>query len=184
MIRRISSVVALTLLCACSPSEGPSGTQNSPSAPQVTDDPNAIQQLFAKSVLATGADATAFTAGLRPSRAELGAIFTDDAADQLAAAYDKMWSADPKPALLAKEGQTEVLVVRATAGDLKDRTEAAKSFAGGWEGLAPKLRGGATPAFKVSFVAPGEPRGMAYEAFFLVNGKLVFVPQPWRSLRD
>lgn len=131
-----------------------------------------------KKFLPASADRTALTKDLRPTSEDYTKVFTADFAKKLEAAQKALW--DGAPAIGPKEGQTEVVVSKATTEDFVKGTAAAKEFPGGYAKIGDKLQPGAT-LFRFKFVKPGETLGMAFDGLAFVNGHWRIFPKPWRA---
>jgi hypothetical protein len=124
---------------------------------------------------------TALSAGLKPQRKDYDAVFTADVAERVATKYEALWGS--APVFAPNEGQTELLVRKATTEELQAWTGDANEFPGGYKKAAPKLKPGLVfHAFK--FVKPGETTGMAYDGLVLVDGRWRIFPKPWRVLEE
>ena len=94
--------------------------------------------------LKAGADHSALSAALRPTRADCEAVFTKDAAARLFAAYDPAWQQGLMD-IKGKAGQTELLLWSATTEDVQAwRGNAREHFPGGYRNIAAQLRPGHT----------------------------------------
>jgi hypothetical protein len=131
--------------------------------------------------LKPGADYQALSAPLKPSKADVAAVYQGDFAGKLAARYDEMWGKQP---LLIKPnaGQTQLLLSSATSEELKAGTGNAGEFPGGYKRVVEHLKPGLT-LYRWKFVKPGETLGMAYDGLVHVNGHWVLLPKPWAAAR-
>jgi hypothetical protein len=167
------------LLGSCSKEEPPvTGAVASPpagTAPAASPDAKTFLQGFLDP-----AKRPAQAAGLKPDRADYEAVFGKDLAAKVEAAYQSAW-AGGDPGIGPKEGQTEVLVWKATTEELRAGTGDAKEFPGGWKTAAEKLSPGLT-FHRFKFVKPGEATGMAYDGLIFLNGRWRMFPKPWRAL--
>ncbi len=129
--------------------------------------------------LLVAADKPAMIGKLKPTKADLEALFDASVVDAMSAHVDKMYASIGEVG--AKEGQTEVLFNTATAEDFKADAEPAKKFPGGYARIADKLQPAIT-WYAWKYVKPGETIGMAYDGLAHVNGRWVWVPKPFRAL--
>lgn len=169
---------------AAEPMSATNPTQQSAPAPGATAYPGT--DAGAKSLLAEfvkpGADHATLTKGLRPTKADMEAIFTPDLAAKLDAAYSPAWESG-KLVVAPKSGQTEVLVFSATSEELKGGKGGAVDFPGGWSKVADKLKPEAR-IYRFKFVEPGKDSGMAFDGLVYVNGNWRIMPKPWRALEE
>ncbi len=132
--------------------------------------------------LAPGANHAKLSADLAPASGNYAAAFEGDAAAKAAAGYKQAWEGGlivVKP----NAGQTELLLWKATAEELKAWTGDAKDqFPGGYREIAKHLKPGVT-WYRFKFVEPGSTSGMAYDGLVCVNGRWTIFPKPWRVLR-
>jgi hypothetical protein len=127
-----------------------------------------------------GADVAALSKALRPTTADLAAIFEADLAAKAETAYGPAWDAG-KMVIGPKPGQTEVKLSSATSEELKSGAPASKEFPGGYAKVAGKLKPGIR-VYRFKFVEPGKDLGMAFDGLVNVNGHFVIVPKPWRLI--
>jgi hypothetical protein len=127
-----------------------------------------------------GADHAALTKNLRPTKADLEAIFTADLAGKADAVYGPAWDSG-QLVVAPKPGQTEVKIASATSEEIKKGTGAAADLPGGWKQVADKLKPGLR-LYQFKFVEPGKDSGMAYDGLVHVNGNWRIAPKPWRAL--
>lgn len=131
-----------------------------------------------KKFLAASADRAALTKELRPTSGDYAKIFTGDFAKKLETSHKPLW--DSSPVIGPKEGQSQVLVAKATTEDFQKGTATAKDFPGGYAKIGDKLQAGVT-LFRFKFVKPGETSGMAFDGLAFVNGHWRIFPKPWRA---
>jgi hypothetical protein len=127
-----------------------------------------------------GADHAALTKPLRPTKADLEAIFEADLADKADKMYGPAWDSG-ELVVAPKTGQTEVKVFSATSEEIKSGTGGAAELPGGWKDVAGKLKPGVR-IYRFKFVEPGKDSGMAFDGLVYVNGNWRIVPKPWRAL--
>ena len=138
-------------------------------------------ELFLRQFLAPNADLAALTATLRPTEADIRAVYAPALADKLIPAYAAMFV--PGAAIGPKPGQSEILSWRTTTGSLKRGEPALEDFPGGYQDVRPYLQG-EFPIVRFKFVKPGKTTGMAYDGLIHLNGRWVFMPKPWRMLAE
>lgn len=138
-------------------------------------------ELYLRQFLHPLADHAALTAALRPTEADIRAVYAPALADRLVPAYDALFK--PGAAIGPKEGQTQILTWRTTTGSLKRGEPALEDFPGGYRKVRPYLKG-EFPIVRFKFVEPGKITGMAYDGLVHVNGRWVFMPKPWRMLPE
>ena len=126
------------------------------------------------------ADHAALTRPLRPTRADLEAIFDADLAAKLDAMYGPAFDSG-QLVIAPKPGQTGVTIASATSDEIKSGTGAAIELPGGWREVANKMKPGVR-IYRFKFVEPGKDAGMAFDGLVYVNGNWRIVPKPWRAL--
>ncbi|MCA8951364.1 MAG: hypothetical protein KDE27_17790 [Planctomycetes bacterium] len=130
--------------------------------------------------VAPGADHVALSKTMQPTAADYALVFADPViAEKAANAYGDLWNQIDKSPIAPKDGQTEVLVSRATTDELQQWTGNADDFPGGYKTAAKHLRPGLT-VFRFKFVKPGETSGMAFDGLYDLDGRWVLIPKPWR----
>jgi hypothetical protein len=127
-----------------------------------------------------GADHAALSQPLRPTRADLEAIFDADLAEKADATYAAAWDSG-QLVVVPDAGQTEVTLASATREELKGGTGAASEFPGGWKEVAGKLKPGLR-VYRFTFVGPDTDSGRSFDGLVYVNGHWRIVPKPWRAL--
>jgi len=136
-------------------------------------------EAFLNQFLNPSADRVALTAALKPTEADIRAIYAPELAEKLIPMYEGMFTPDAQ--IGPKQGQTQVLVWRGTTGSLRDGNPVLEDFPGGYGDVRPYLQGD-YPIVRFKFVKPGESIGMAFDGLVHVNGRWVFMPKPWRAL--
>lgn len=136
-------------------------------------------EAFLRQFLKPGADRAALTAGLRPTEAEIRAVYAEPLAGKLVAMYDAMYQ--PGVSIGPKQDQTEVLVWMGTTGTLRNGAPVLQDFPGGYGEVRPYLQGD-YPIVRFKFVKPGESLGMAFDGLIYINDRYVLMPKPWRAL--
>ena len=168
--------------CGDDPSEDPPGGGTVETPPGEVDGSEAGAKALLSEFLAPGANHAKLSAVLAPASGNYAAAFEGDAAAKAAAGYKQAWEGGlivVKP----NAGQTELLLWKATAEELKAWTGDAKDqFPGGYREIAKHLKPGVT-WYRFKFVEPGSTSGMAYDGLVCVNGRWTIFPKPWRVLR-
>ena len=136
-------------------------------------------ELFLRQFLAADADRVSLTAALRPTEADIRAVYAPELADKLVPMYGSMFT--PGAHIGPNEGQTQLLVWRGTTGSLKRGDPVLKDFPGGYGDVRQYLLG-EHPIVRFKFVKPGESLGMAFDGLVHVHGRWVLMPKPWRAL--
>jgi len=127
-----------------------------------------------------GADLARLTADLKPSPADVRAVFDEPLATRLVALYARLFRSGA--AIGPKPGQSTYRVWQTTTGKLRPGHPALGQFPGGFRKVSRFLIRD-VPVARFKFVAPGKQLGMAFAALFYVNGHWVFMPKPWRGLQ-
>lgn len=149
--------------------------KNTPDTPGT----KAHAEAFLSQFVQPDADRVALTAALRPSEAEIRAVYAAPLADALVAMYNDMFQ--PGVQIGPKPGQTEVLLWTGTTGSLRDGDPVLEDFPGGYGDVRGYLQGN-YPIVRFKFVKPGETLGMAFDGLIYINGRYVLMPKPWRAL--
>ena len=124
------------------------------------------------------ADRAALTWALKPTDADVKAVYGEPLGSKLAAFYAQMFK--PGTAIGPKDGQTELLYVYATTAQIKAGAPVAGEFPGGYAKVAQYMIKD-VPIVRFKFVKPGETTGMAFDGLMYVNGRWVFMPKPWNA---
>ncbi len=170
----------LTGVCAKNPNATilqvvQSSKKNTPDTPGT----KAHAQKFLSQFLAPGADRVALTASLRPSEAEIRAVYQPPLADALVTMYNDMFQ--PGVQIGPKDGQTELLVWHGTTGSFREGDPVLEDFPGGYADVREMMLGD-YPIVRFKFVKPGETLGMAFDGLIHINNRWVLMPKPWRAL--
>lgn len=120
------------------------------------------------------------TANLKPNDEDYTTYFDASFAPQAKEAYTKLWS-NPKTVIAPKEGQTELLLYKATTEEIKNQTGEGVEFPGGYKDIIDKIKPGQT-IYRFKFVKPGETLGMAFDGLVNVNGHWTIFPKPFNLL--
>jgi hypothetical protein len=129
--------------------------------------------------LAPGADLGAMTMALKPSEADIRAVYNEPLAGKLVAMYEGMYQ--PGAAIGPGEGQDSLILVRTMTDHLIRGDAVLGEFPGGYRDVAGLMNPGfAIVRFK--FVKAGEEAGMAFDGLIHVNGRWVLMPKPWRAM--
>lgn len=131
--------------------------------------------------LRTSSDKGGLIAKLKPSKADLEALFDASAVEAVSKYVEEMYAKIGDVGM--KPEQTETLFFSATTEDFVGETEAARKFPGGYGRIAKKLKPGVT-WYAWKYVKPGETLGMAFDGLAHVNGRWVWVPKPFRPIND
>lgn len=124
------------------------------------------------------ADHAALTRQLKPSKEDYSAIFaTEEMAAKAESTYAEVWNS-PDAVIKPKPGQTTYKVVSVSTDNIKNGV-GLDAFPGGYKDAGALFKPG-LDLYKFDFLAPGEERGMAYDALVYVNGHWRFLPKPWR----
>lgn len=130
-----------------------------------------------------GKDHDAIVESLIPKDEDYAAVFEAAWADQAKTAYKEgLWNKAEKIEIKPKEGQTELLMWKATTEELRSGAGDAREFPGGYKMVADKLKPGVT-WYRWKFCKPGETLGMAYDGLVFVNGHWAWFPKPWYALK-
>jgi len=136
--------------------------------------------------LVKGADYTALSKDLRPTKEDAKAIFIKEEDATKAFEYvDNMFGdmIQDKDGIKPEEGQTESIVKSATGKDFKEKKGDAEEFPGGYKDLAPRLKDDVT-FYLFKFVKKGETSGMRYEGLVFVNNHWVIFPKLYRAFKE
>jgi hypothetical protein len=125
-------------------------------------------------------DRGALTMQMKPADADIRAVYAEPLASKLIAAYGQLYK--PGTAIGPNPGQTELLYVYATTGQIKAGAPIASEFPGGYAQVAQYIAKD-VPIVRFKFVKPGETTGMAFDGLVHVNGRWVFMPKPWNGLK-
>ena len=125
------------------------------------------------------ADLAQLSRNLEPKREDYFAYFEEDAAQNVMKVYEKAWK-DNEMILEPKEGQTDIILFKATTDELKSQARPAENFPGGYAKIAQHLKNGVT-VFSFKFVEPGELFGYFVDGLTYLNGRWVLFPKPWRA---
>ncbi|MEZ5715156.1 MAG: hypothetical protein R3D85_08290 [Paracoccaceae bacterium] len=131
--------------------------------------------------LQPGTDRARLTWAMKPTDADIRAVYAEPLAGKLIAAYGEMFT--PSVAIGPKEGQTEVLTWYATTRELREGNPVLKEFPGGYKKAVGFMQGD-YPILRFKFVEPGETLGLAFDGLIFVNDRWVLMPKPWRYLEE
>lgn len=129
--------------------------------------------------LEPGADLAALTAALKPTEADVRAVYGEPLAGKLVAMYAQMYQ--PGVQIGPKPGQNAVITVRGTTDSLKRQDPVLRDFPGGYKEVLTHIVGD-YPIIRFKFVTEGETLGLAFDGLIHVNGRWVLMPKPWRVL--
>ncbi|RYH11345.1 hypothetical protein [Tropicimonas sp. IMCC6043] len=125
------------------------------------------------------ADLIALTAALKPTPADVSAVYAEPLASLLIEQYERQYS--PKAQFGPKQGQNAVLVVYTTTTELRSRAPVLGEFPGGYKDVLDFMKDG-HPIVRFKFVEQGQTTGLASDGLIFVNDRWVFMPKPWRAL--
>jgi len=131
--------------------------------------------------LMKSSDKAGMVAKMKPTKADLEALFDPSAVETMSAYVDKVYGSIGDIGM--KPEQTEVLFNMAATEDFLNATDAAKKFPGGYARLAPKLKPGVI-WYAWKYVKPGETLGMAFDGLAHVNSRWVWIPKPFRAISE
>ncbi|MEO0369886.1 MAG: HdeA/HdeB family chaperone [Pseudomonadota bacterium] len=150
-------------------------TRSSPDVPGT----GAHARVFLSQFLSARADRAELTAAMRPTEAEIRAVYAPPLADRLIGHYAQLFQ--PGAAIGPNPGQTEVLLWGSTTSDLRAGAPILSEFPGGYKEVRGAMQGN-FPIFRFKFVKPGERSGMAFDGLIYINNRYVLMPKPWRVL--
>lgn len=128
---------------------------------------------------APDADLVELTAALRPSEADIRAVYGEPLASILVAAYGRLFK--PGTKFGPKPAHDDLIVVRATTAGLKGGDAVLSDFPGGYKDILPYMIGD-HPIVRFKFITSGETLGLAFDGLIFVNDHWVLMPKPWRYL--
>lgn len=131
--------------------------------------------------LLRGADHYSMTRKLRPTDADYRAYFVPGSWQKAKSVYDPVWRGE-EVIVKPNQGQTELLLWRATVTELDEGTGDSSHFPGGYKHIMKHIRPGHT-IYRFKFVQPGRSYGMAFDGLVYMNGRWVLFPKPWRVFR-
>lgn len=137
-------------------------------------------QVLLTMFLQPGADLAGLTAQLKPSVADIRAVYADPLASQLVKIYQQMFQ--PGVALGPKPGHNAVITTRGTTAQLLRGDAVLRDFPGGYKDVV-KFFKADVPIVRFKFVKQGETLGMAFDGLIFVHGHWVLMPKPWRGLK-
>ncbi|HEX8493766.1 MAG TPA: hypothetical protein VF658_13060 [Pyrinomonadaceae bacterium] len=156
-------------------SADPKSTADAPS--KFSGDNSGAQDLVNQFVQ-PNADHAALTRQLKPTKEDYRAIFaTEEMAAKAESTYAEVWNS-PDAVIKPKPGQTSYKVTSVSTDNIKNGV-GLDAFPGGYKDAGALFKPG-LDLYKFDFLAPGEERGMAYDALVYVNGHWRFIPKPWR----
>ncbi|MCP4381269.1 MAG: class II D-tagatose-bisphosphate aldolase, non-catalytic subunit [Hyphomicrobiales bacterium] len=126
-------------------------------------------------------DHGALTLSLKPSPADIRAVYGEPLASALINTYEEMYQ--PGAVIRPKPEHKQLLTTFTTTGRLKAGDPVLDDFPGGYDGVRPFIVGD-VPIARFKFVEQGETLGLAFDGLIFVNDHWVLMPKPWRSLPD
>lgn len=121
------------------------------------------------------------TASLKPTDKDYATYFEAGMADKAKEAYSALWN-DPSTIIAPQEGQTELIIYKATTEEIKNQTGQGVEFPGGYKDVIDQIKPGQT-IYRFKFVKPGETLGMSFDGFVNVNGHWTLFPKPFNLLK-
>jgi hypothetical protein len=125
-------------------------------------------------------DRAMLTASLRPSPAEVRAVYGEPLASGLDGYLERMFK--PGEVIAPQAGHSELLTTITTTGALRAQGPNPSGFPQGYEQVRQYIVGD-MPIVRFSFVAKGESLGLAFDGLVFVNNRWVLIPKPWRALQ-
>lgn len=125
-----------------------------------------------------GADHAALTFALKPTEADIAAVYGEPLATKLIEMYGEIFVAGN--ALGPKPEHDAVLVVYTTTAQLKQGAAVIDEFPGGYKEIN-QFYIGNHPIVRFKFVINGQTSGLAADGLIHVNGRWVLMPKPWRA---
>lgn len=123
----------------------------------------------------------ALTAQIKPTEADIRAVYAQPLADRLVPMYEAMFTPDAQVG--PNEGQTEILSWYATTAELREGSPELDEFPGGYADVR-QFFVGEHPIVRFTFVEAGATRGMTFDGLIYVNDRWVLMPRPWRALPE
>jgi hypothetical protein len=117
---------------------------------------------------------------LRPADADYRTLCRPEYADRMAQFYRKrFWASPVPPSPLAKPGQSELRLWKATTEDISAWTKSVSdNFPGGYQQVKDWFMPGLT-IYVWHYTEPGAEHGMFYNGLVHLNGHWAFFPKPW-----
>ena len=153
--------------------------EKAPAGPVPGSEADARARLLA--FLQPDAERARLTWAMKPTEADIRAVYADPLASKLIAAYGEMFT--PDVSIGPKDAQTEVLTWYATTKELREGNPILREFPGGYKKVAGLMQG-EYPILRFKFVEPGETMGLAFDGLIFVNDHWVLMPKPWRYVGD
>ncbi|PLX38371.1 MAG: hypothetical protein C0606_09195 [Hyphomicrobiales bacterium] len=164
---------------------GKTTAAEAPAAPSAAQTIAADGQALVARFLDPATDRAELTASLKPTPDDVRAIYAEPLATALIEGYEALYQ--PGAAIGPKAGQSEYIAIFAPLSALKAGGPALNKFPGGYDRVRAYMNvtDGADPIVgRFKFVKPGETKGMAFDGLIHVNGRWVFMPKPWRGLKQ
>lgn len=136
-------------------------------------------EAIAKRFVEAGADHPAIFASLKPTPAELAAIFDEASVGPVSKQVDEFYET-VKANLSLKPTQTEVIVGGGKIDVFRAGTPTGCPTA--YKAVAEKMKPGLA-LYCFSIVEPGQKKGTTIDALIKVGERWVFVPKPFRVIR-
>ena len=132
-----------------------------------------------------GADYSALTESLRPAKEDYAAIFKEEFASKLEAAYASSWKL-PEHRIAPRAGETEVKLFGATTAELEGWNGYAKDFfPEGWRAVGQQLKSRDLKFYQIRFVRPNAASlsSSTYDGLIYVNNQWRYFPRPWAAIK-
>jgi hypothetical protein len=120
-----------------------------------------------------------FTTTLKPTEHDFYTVFPDPAfAEKEMQYHKKILRANFITIEPFTNRQTDWIVWKTSAAELKNYENQAMFFPGGYREMAHQLNPNLT-YFRIKFVEPGRQIGSGYDLFVYLGTRWVFIPRPW-----
>ena len=124
------------------------------------------------------ADLNQLSRKLQPAREDYNVLFESDFAAAAFETYDPYWQSG-ELLIKPRSSQTEVVVSRVSAEDLRVWNNRAQEVPGGYRKVARYFQGD-FDIYSFKFVEPGEEYGMSFTGLIKVKGQWRLFPKLWR----
>ncbi len=150
-------------------------------APARPEQPTIAARVMLQKFFDPNADRAALTAALKPTEADIRAVYSDPLANALITQYDSIFK--PGIAIGPKPEHTDIYSIETTTQKLKNHDSALRKFPGGYKKVIPFIHGN-NVIVRFKFVRAGETLGLAFDGLIFVNGRWVLMPKPWRAIKE
>lgn len=128
------------------------------------------------------ADRSALLMSLKPAAEDVRAVYAEPLASNMIATYNQMFQ--PGVKFGPKPGYQGLYTFETTTQKLKNREAVQNEFPGGYKKVLPYIKSNQV-IVRFKFVKePGQTTGLASDGLIFVNGRWVFMPKPWLSLKQ